>query len=704
MRLRGGLPDGGYTVTYRVVSADSHPVSGGFVFGVGDGAASGATVGELLDGQGSGPATSVAFAAARAAQFAAIALAVGALAVLLLVWLPALVALAAPGGAWPSASAAFAARWRGLLAVAGGLGLVSALAALPLQAATAAGTTFWDGLGEIGAVLDTRFGTVWGLGAIAWVAVLAVAVGVPAAAPVARPATVGAAGVAVPRPGPWLAALALPLGWLVLLPALGGHASVQDPVAVLLPANVLHVVAASAWIGGIATLVVALPAATRRLEPADRTRLLSAALGRFSTVALVSVAALLTGGILQSVLELGAVDDLLDTAYGRAIVVKSVLVAGLLGLGAWNRRRTLPALAREAGAGRAPGRPGVALRRALRAEVALGVAALAATGALAGYSPCGRAGDRPVLGVGRPRPRARRADRRAGAGRAQRGPSLLLRSRRRQPVDRDEGADRRGVAAAPRHRADRAPVAPRRTWPLRDRRRAARARRRLDARGRLARLRLRRVPHPLRGPDQVKEPMRHLIPAAFAALALLAPATAAAHVTVQPDTAPAGGFARLDVRVPNERDDAGTVKVDVQMPPGIASASYEPVPGWSVKVTREKLDKPIEVEGLELDEQIARITWTGDPRRGGIIRPGQFQDFGLSLALPDGAPGSELTFKALQTYQGGEVVRWIGPPDADEPAPTVTLTAGAEGGGHGAPAQRDRGAGERARVERFRRR
>ena len=53
--------------------------------------------------------------------------------------------------------------------------------------------------------------------------------------------------------------------------------------------------------------------------------------------------------------------------------------------------------------------------------------------------------------------------------------------------------------------------------------------------------------------------------------------------------------------------------------------------------------------------------------------------------MPDGKPGSEVTFKALQTYQGGEVVRWIGPPDADEPAPTVTLTAAADGGGHGAP-------------------
>jgi copper transport protein len=371
-----------------VISADSHPVSGGFVFSVGDGAASsGVTVGELLEGEGSGPVTSVAFATVRALQFTAIALAVGALAVLLLVWLPALVALAAPGGAWGSASDAFAARWRALLIGAGGLGLASALAALPLQAATAGGTTFWDGLGEIGPVLDTRFGTVWGFGALAWLAVLVLAVARRATAPAVRPATVGAAGLAVPRSGAWLAALALPLGWLVLLPALGGHASVQEPVAVLLPANVLHVLAASAWIGGIATLIVALPAATRRLEPADRTRLLSRTVGRFSTLALVSVAALLTGGILQSLLELGAVDDLVDTAYGRTIVVKSVLVAILLCVGAWNRQRTLPTLALEARAGEPPGRPGIALRRALRVELALGVAALAATGALAGYSP-----------------------------------------------------------------------------------------------------------------------------------------------------------------------------------------------------------------------------------------------------------------------------------------------------------------------------
>ena len=378
VRLRGGLADGGYTATYRVVSADSHPISGGFVFGVGDGGAAGAaTVGDLLDGASAGPVTSVAFGVVRALQFAAIAVAVGALAVLLLVWLPALAALVVPGGGWDAASGAFAARWRRVLLAAAAAGLAASVLGIVLQAATAAGTTFWSALGEASEVLGTRFGTVWGIGALAWVAVGA---------------------LALPRAGPRAAALALPLLWLVLLPALGGHASVQEPVAVLLPANVLHVVAASCWIGGLAVLVAALPAATRRLEPPDRTRLLAGTLGRFSVLALASVAALLLGGILQSVLELDAWDDLLDTAYGRAIVVKSALVALLLGAGWLNRRRTLPALDRAAADGGPPGRPGRVLRRTLRAEVALGVAALAVTGALAGYSPSTAASTGPWSG------------------------------------------------------------------------------------------------------------------------------------------------------------------------------------------------------------------------------------------------------------------------------------------------------------------
>ena len=138
------------------------------------------------------------------------------------------------------------------------------------------------------------------------------------------------------------------------------------------------------------------------------------------------------------------------------------------------------------------------------------------------------------------------------------------------------------------------------------------------------------------------------------------PAAASAHVTLQPSSAPAGGFTRLDVRVPNERDDSATTKVDVQLPAGFEFVSYEPRPGWTVNVRGA-------------GEAVSRITWTGDGRRGAIA-PGQFVDFGLSLRMPDGKAGDKLTFKALQTYDNGEVVRWIGAEDADEPAPIVTLT------------------------------
>ena len=100
--------------------------------------------------------------------------------------------------------------------------------------------------------------------------------------------------------------------------------------------------------------------------------------------------------------------------------------------------------------------------------------------------------------------------------------------------------------------------------------------------------------------------------AAVLAAALALPAAASAHVTLQPSTAPADGFTRLDVRVPNERDDAATVKVDVQLPPGFAFVSYEPRPGWKVAVKRAQAEQPIEVEGgFEVDEEVRRITWSG---------------------------------------------------------------------------------------------
>jgi uncharacterized protein YcnI len=175
-----------------------------------------------------------------------------------------------------------------------------------------------------------------------------------------------------------------------------------------------------------------------------------------------------------------------------------------------------------------------------------------------------------------------------------------------------------------------------------------------------------------------------LILALVGVFALAVPAGAGAHVTLQPSEAAAEDFVVLDVRVPNERDNAATTKVDVQFPPGFAFASYQPVPGWSVQVQTENLDKPLTSHGEKITEQIDQMTWTAESNKA-AIQPGQFLDFPISVQIP-GEAGDTLTFKALQTYDNGEVVRWIGAPDSDEPAPQVAVT---ENEGHAAGAGGD---------------
>jgi uncharacterized protein len=158
-------------------------------------------------------------------------------------------------------------------------------------------------------------------------------------------------------------------------------------------------------------------------------------------------------------------------------------------------------------------------------------------------------------------------------------------------------------------------------------------------------------------------------------------------VTVQPSGQPAGEFVRANVRVPNERGNASTSKVEVQFPDGFLFASYEPVPGWKGKITFEKLAKPVpspEGGGETIKEQAKQATFTATGGNDGV-GPGQFQDFGLSLLMPK-KPGATLTFKTIQTYSDGKVVRWIGPPDSEEPAPQVKLTAAEGEGGGTAPA------------------
>lgn len=160
--------------------------------------------------------------------------------------------------------------------------------------------------------------------------------------------------------------------------------------------------------------------------------------------------------------------------------------------------------------------------------------------------------------------------------------------------------------------------------------------------------------------------------ALFGALLAL-PASAGAHVSVHPNEVPTGSFATLSIRVPNESESANTTKLAVQFPPGFLDVSTEYMPGWSAEVKTGKLAKPVQTDDGEVTEQVKEITWTGSGGEG-RIPPGQFLSFPISTEIP-GKAGEELTFKVLQYYDNGEVKRWIGPPNSEEPAPQIDVTA-----------------------------
>jgi uncharacterized protein YcnI len=140
-------------------------------------------------------------------------------------------------------------------------------------------------------------------------------------------------------------------------------------------------------------------------------------------------------------------------------------------------------------------------------------------------------------------------------------------------------------------------------------------------------------------------------------------APAAAHVTVQPNEAVAGSFSRFVVRVPNERDDASTTQVKVNFPP-LAFVSFEDAVGWERQEKMGKSEELLMVFDSEVTEGVQSVTWSG-----GEVQPGEFAEFGFSARMPDG--DETLTFDAIQTYSSGEVVKWTGAPDSEEPAPQL---------------------------------
>ncbi|HKS46672.1 MAG TPA: YcnI family protein [Amycolatopsis sp.] len=177
---------------------------------------------------------------------------------------------------------------------------------------------------------------------------------------------------------------------------------------------------------------------------------------------------------------------------------------------------------------------------------------------------------------------------------------------------------------------------------------------------------------------------------AVGATGLLGAGIASAHVTAnsygsQPQK---GGYGTVVFRVPNEEQDAGTVKLEVDFKPeyALSSVRYEPIPGWTAEVTRTQLPAPVKNgKNLDVNNPVTKIVWTAQP--GGGIAKGadQFQDFEITLStLPSNV--DELVLPALQTYSDNKVVGWneVTPANGQEPehpAPTVKLAA-ATGDGH----------------------
>ena len=170
---------------------------------------------------------------------------------------------------------------------------------------------------------------------------------------------------------------------------------------------------------------------------------------------------------------------------------------------------------------------------------------------------------------------------------------------------------------------------------------------------------------------------RLAIAAMLVPLGVLIGAQAAfAHVTVHSsDATPGASDSVVLFRTPDEMTNATTVRLQVFLPTAtpLLGVLVQPIPGWHFTVKTVTLKHPVQTDDGAITSAVSRVTWSG-----GHIPVGGYQDFAIDVGqLPD---VDSLTFKALQTYSNGTVVRWIetappGSPEPDFPAPVLRLTS-----------------------------
>jgi copper transport protein len=357
------LATGGYVVSWRVISADSHPVHGAFVFRIGAGGASNtelrAEAARLLAATGSSRLSGRLMAAGRFVGLAALLVVVGATVLVVVIW---------PEGAAIR-------RVQLLVAVTAGALALATVGILLLDGPYAGGLPLADGLrpSVLTAVAHTRFGQM----ALLRLALAAVAV---ASGLRHRLALIVAGG-------------------LVASLSAAGHAAVGSHVVAAVLSDAVHVGAASIWVGGLAVLaVLAIPGP-------DRGEVLPVAT-RFSGWAVGAVMALVATGGLAAWRQVGSLAALTGTSYGRLLVAKTVAFVALVGLGASSRRGlragTEAAASSTAGTvssgpGAVAARPaaGARLRVTVAAELAVAVIVVALTTALSDAVPARTALARP---------------------------------------------------------------------------------------------------------------------------------------------------------------------------------------------------------------------------------------------------------------------------------------------------------------------
>ena len=384
----------------------------------------------------------------------------------------------------------------------------------------------------------------------------------------------------------------------------------------------------SAWLGGIAVLVFALRAATAELEPDARTPLLAGVVGRFSALATIALPLLILSGVVQSIVEVGS---FARAARQRVRARRADQDRASRSRSSCSASSTASGCCRRCAGATTPGRTGVLLRRTLRAELALGLVAIAVTGALSSYAPSVAESSGPYATTRQRRPGAGRGHRRPGQGRPQPAPPLPVRRQDRRAVRADRGADRQRRDAREADRQDRALAARRRPRPLRRRRRQPRRGGRVDDPHRHPRLRLRPVRDPLHGADLHDAQDRSHRRAGRGRSSRPPPhrPTSRSSPTPRPPGSSPGSTcaSRTSATTPPRPRSTCSCPTASRRPPTSRSRA-----GRS-KVTSGPLDTPIQTDDGEITEGVKQITWTADSDEDGIP-PGAFQDFGLSVPGP----------------------------------------------------------------------